>query len=113
MKESDEGVADETKGDFLINQQSHVEEPAKGVLFGNGYRLLPPEKREEQFTEKCRKTAEQQNISLIRTSDLFPLYQYLLIKDDKDFKSKCRKAIVDNFSGIVRFPEVPKPKKAK
>src|SRR5262249_27797174 len=34
-------------------QREEVKSPAKAVLFGNGYRLSPPECREVQFTDKC------------------------------------------------------------
>ena len=36
-----------------------VTEHAKGVLFGNGFRLTPPTEREEGFTEKCFSSARR------------------------------------------------------
>ncbi len=54
-------------------QRSEVSTPAIGILFGNGYRLTHPEKRKEQFTEKCITSAQKFNHILIRTSDFFML----------------------------------------
>src|SRR5262249_32197944 len=54
-------------------QRDEVTEHAKGVLFGNAYRLLEPATRAEFFTAKCRSGAKRARVALVRTPDLFPV----------------------------------------
>lgn len=93
-------------GEYLT--KDNVDEPAKGVLFGNGYRLLEPKSREIAFTDKCIKVSVQSNIALVKTSDLFPLVQYLNSNPDENFKKNCREVIFNTKGGIVIFPTIPK-----
>lgn len=51
-------------------EREEVEEPAKGVLFGNGYRLSPPEDRADQFTAKCVSASQQNSTALVSTSEV-------------------------------------------
>jgi len=87
-------------------QREKVTEPAIGILFGNGYRLIDPKKRKEQFTEKCIKNAARLNVILIRTSDLFEVVKYIKEKNDKKFAKKCREAILESRGKIVKFPKI-------
>ena len=82
---------------------SNSETPAKGVLFGNGFRLTDPNQRETQFTTKCINTAQSQNIALVATSDLFEVAKYLTENDNPDFAKKCREVLI-NDKGIIKFP---------
>ncbi|CBW25935.1 conserved hypothetical protein [Halobacteriovorax marinus SJ] len=91
-------------------ERDEVEVMAKGVLFGNAFRITTPEERGIQFTEKCLSGAKSKDIALINTSDLFLIYQYLSNKKDKAFAAKCRKAIL-NGKGLVSFPNIPNKKK--
>lgn len=93
-------------------EKEDVDEPPKGVLFGNGYRLKEPNKRNCEFTEKCIKTAKSQSIALIKTSDLFSIVQYLKNKNDQKFKKQCREAILNTVE-IIKFPEIPISSKKK
>lgn len=86
--------------------RDEVKEIAKGVLFGNAYRLLPPEVRNDFFTEKCITAAKRSNTALIRTTDLFHVSKYLSSIEDKEFAKICRKAILDTV-GVVLFPDTP------
>ena len=86
-------------------QREEVSNPAIGVLFGNGFRIVHPEKREEQFTEKCIKNAERVNAILVRTSDLFKVAKYIRESNDEKFAEKCREAISESRGKIVEFPE--------
>jgi hypothetical protein len=52
-------------------EREGVNEHAKGILFGNGFRFTPPNERGEQFTEKCLKNAQRLGTALVRTSDLY------------------------------------------
>lgn len=86
-------------------EREDVSNPAIGILFGNGFRTAHPEKREEQFTEKCIKNAERVSAILVRTSDLFKVAKYIRESDDEKFAKKCREAISKSRGKIVEFPE--------
>lgn len=86
--------------------REEVTMPAKGVLFGNGYRLKPPSERELQFTEKCIAAARSSLTALLSTSDLFVAVQYLSEQFDDEYAKLCRKAILDGV-GIVALPVPP------
>ena len=79
-----------------------------GVLFGNAARLKEIKEREEDFTKTCIDRAKHKNIILIKTSDLYPLVQYLRETDDEDFKKICRDTIHNSLGQIVQFPSIPK-----
>lgn len=87
-------------------EREEVEEPAKPVLFGNAYRLLPIKDRSEPFTSKCISASSTSNTALVFTPDLFMAVKYLKDNRDARFAIKCRKAIF-NTVGLVAFPEVP------
>lgn len=87
-------------------QREEVTFPAKGVLFGNGYRLTPPSKRSTQFTEKCITAATSQGTALVATSSLFEAVKYLSGQVDDEYASKCRMAILVGI-GLVELPETP------
>lgn len=80
---------------------------AKGVLFGNAYRLRDLSKRPDFFTEKCCTAATRGRVALVRTPDLFPITQYLEENADDAFATACRKAILETEGTIVRFPAIP------
>lgn len=86
-------------------EREDVEEPAKGLLFGNGFRLSPPEDRAEQFTRKSLTNASRLGSALIRTTDLYKISLHLLDHpQDEAFRTACRAAIEDTSGGIVEFP---------
>jgi hypothetical protein len=87
-------------------EREEVQEPAKPVLFGNAYRLLPLEERSAPFTTKCLSASATSSTALVFTPDLFKVVKYL--KDNKDarFATQCRKAIFGTV-GLVEFPVVP------
>ena len=87
-------------------EREEIDEPAKAVLFGNAYRLLPLDERSEPFTKKCLAAATTSSTALVFTPDLFTVAKYL--KDNKNvrFATKCRKAILSAV-GLVQFPAVP------
>lgn len=97
---------------LLINihedlQREEIEKPAVGILFGNGFRLVKPFEREEQFTTKCLNTAKSSNCILIRTSDLFYAARYIKESNNKDFAKNCRDVIKSSVGKIVQFPDLP------
>lgn len=87
-------------------EREEIDEPAKPVLFGNAYRLLPLEERPGPFTKKCLTASTTSSTALVFTPDLFEVAKYL--KDNKDarFATKCRKAIFSSV-GLVEFPAIP------
>lgn len=87
-------------------QREEVNQPAKGILFGNGYRLTKPSERETQFTDKCITSATSMSYGLVSTDQLYTAAQYLSGTSDDEFAHRCRVAMIE-MSGIVRFPDVP------
>lgn len=88
-------------------EREEVAEPAKPVLFGNAYRLLPINDRPEPFTSKCISASSTSNTALIFTPDLFEVVKYLKDNGNTNYAMKCRKAIL-NAVGLVKFPDPPK-----
>lgn len=87
-------------------QRDNVEEPAKGVLFGNGFRFTEPNRRAEQFTAKCLTNAKRLQTALVRTSDLYEAVIYALDHpDDETFRTACRSAIENTHGEVVIFPK--------
>lgn len=88
-------------------QREEVTEYAKGVLFGNAYRLMNPQEREEFFTTKCLSGARRSVVALIRTPNLFTVAQYLKQNPNPAFAQRCREAIVQTAGAVVQFPTPP------
>jgi hypothetical protein len=87
--------------------KENVSEYAKGVLFGNAYRLLPPNERSVFFTEKCIKGAERLKVALVRTPDMFSIARYLKETQDTNYAKQCRQAILVTKGRVVQFPRLP------
>jgi hypothetical protein len=87
-------------------QRDEVTSQAKGVLFGNGYRLQAVETREVAFTEKCNSAALTSSTALIATTELFKAAQYLSGKPDSDFAALCRDKMLSGV-GITTLPDPP------
>lgn len=90
-----------------------VDSMAKGVLFGNAYRLYPLTERGDFFTEKCLLAAKRSGCALVRTTDLFLVAQYLSGNPNAEFAKLCREAIVLTSGEIVSFPPIPAPEKGE
>lgn len=82
----------------------HVTKPAKGVLFGNAFRLTSPNEREYAFTAKCISAAEQSSTALVATVDLFKVVHSLTESPDPEYAKQCRFTLL-NSTGVVVFPE--------
>lgn len=79
---------------------------AKGVLFGNAYRLEDPDARpKEFFTKKCITAAQRSGTALVRTPDLYRAAIHLKYCPNDDFARACREAIFSANGTIVAFPE--------
>lgn len=87
-------------------EREEVDQHAKGLLFGNGFRLSVPSERAEQFTAKCLTNATRFGAALVRTADLYKVAVHLIDHpDDEYFKNACRAAIEDTVGGIVQLPD--------
>ena len=85
-----------------------VTDYAKGVLFGNAFRLLPLQDRGEFFTAKCVSAAKRAKAALVRTPDLFAPAKYLKENpDDVEYTKQCREAIFRANGEVVVFPPPP------
>lgn len=88
--------------------RDEVSEYAKGILFGNAYRLLPPAERSDFFTAKCISAAKRVGAALVRSPDLFAPARYLKENPtDSAYAKKCRDAIFATSGDIVKFPPPP------
>lgn len=88
--------------------REEVDDFAKGVLFGNAYRLTSVAEREEFFTTKCISAAKRAKIALVRTPDIFMPAKYLKqYPKDKKYAKQCRNAIFGTEGEIVIFPSLP------
>lgn len=88
--------------------RDEVTDYAKGVLFGNAYRLSPLATRNDFFTDKCVSAARRVRVALIRTPDLFSPVKYLKENSsDSEFAKRCREAIFHSEGEVVRFPSPP------
>lgn len=84
--------------------RDEVTSPAKGVLFGNAYRLLDLPQRADYFTEKCMTAAQRSGYALIRTPDLFFAVKHVIDTGDQNFARDCRLSIVNTAGDVVIFP---------
>lgn len=89
-------------------ERDEVDSAAKGVLFGNGFRLMAPPERSEQFTSKCIAAAVQNGTALVSTVDLFKVAKYLAENEDEEFARTCRRVMLEGTGELV-FPELPNP----
>ena len=87
-----------------------ITEPAKGVLFGNPFRLIEPDNREQPFTDKVHQAAKRTGTALVHMPDMFPLFKYLKCNSDPSLAKRILKAIVETEGEIVKFPDVPSMK---
>lgn len=88
-------------------ESEEVTEYAKGILFGNAFRLQELSGRDEFFTEKCISTAKRIKAALVRTPDLFFVARYAKESGDAEFSKKCVEAILAAEGTVVDFPSVP------
>jgi hypothetical protein len=84
-----------------------VGEYAKGVLFGNAFRLSELSERGAYFTDKCISGARRAGAALVRTPDLFFAAKYVRETGDTTYAQACREAIKSAEGVIVTFPPTP------
>jgi hypothetical protein len=84
-----------------------VSEYAKGVLFGNAFRLADLNERGAYFTDKCISGARRAGAALVRTPDLFFAAKYIRETGDSAYARACREAIKSTEGAVVTFPPIP------
>jgi hypothetical protein len=87
--------------------REEVTQYAKGILFGNAFRLLKLSDRGEYFTEKCVSSAKRIKAALVRTPDLFFAARYAKESGDVEFCRTCIDAILSAEGVVVSFPLAP------
>ena len=88
--------------------REEVTDYAKGVLFGNAFRLLPLTERGNFFTDKCISAAHRACAALVRTPDLFAPAKYLKENpSDTEYAGQCRESIFTSKGEVVIFPVPP------
>lgn len=87
-----------TLAEFSKYQEDCI--PDRGFLFGNGYRLMEPEKRELGFTEGAIKTAKTLNCVLIETKYLYEIAKAIQEGADEEYCKKIRDLILNAESGV-------------
>jgi hypothetical protein len=87
--------------------KSHVNDYAKGVLFGNPHRLTRPSERTDLFTDKAISAAKRSKFALVHAADLFPIIQYLKAMSDKEYAKAVRLRFANTKGEIVKFPPIP------
>ncbi len=86
-------------------QREEVTSTAKGVLFGNSFRLTPPtERSRDTFTEKCILAAKSNGTALVTTSQLFYAAQYLTMVGAPEYAAACRFVLLNGIGVISRPP---------
>jgi hypothetical protein len=79
---------------------------AKGVLFGNPYRLKKPDERDSPFTETVIRLSQKFDYALITTAELYNVAIYLLENPkDEEYKRACREAILSSAGFLSEFPK--------
>ena len=87
--------------------RDEVSGPAKGVLFGNAYRLKAPSERPgTHFTAKCMSAAKRNGTAMVRTCSLFEVARALADEPSAELAASCRKAILETAGAEVEFPQM-------
>ncbi|AXH10587.1 hypothetical protein CP960_06950 [Malaciobacter halophilus] len=77
---------------------------AKGVLFGNPFRLLHPNERKEFFSQKAIDSAKRTGIALVNTHELFEVVKYIKNTDNQDYAKLVRECFKSISGEIIKFP---------
>ena len=94
------------KGEYYDEPDINTEKPIKLVLSGNPMRLTKPDERNLDFTKACKDIAKNNQVSLVKTVDLFNVAAYVKDSKNEEFAKKCANAILQTEHGIVSFPAI-------
>ena len=87
-------------------ERDEVSTHAKGVLFGNSFRLIHPNERKEFFTQKALDSAKRTGIALVNTHEFFEVVKYLKNTNNQDYAKLVRECFKNTNGDIVKFPLV-------
>ena len=77
--------------DNVMDDEKQTQQPKKGILLGNSFRLKDPKERGEQFTQRAVDSGAGSHFCLMSTDTLFRLVCQVLEKpDDDQLKSEIR-----------------------
>lgn len=86
-------------------EREEVSEKAYDLLIGNPQRMIDPNLRTLDFTEKCQSAAKREQMGLIKTVDLFKVCRTISENENmQDYAKSCRDAIKSCLGGIIVFP---------
>lgn len=88
-------------------ERDEITEHAKGVLFGNPFRLIHPNERKEFFTQKALDSAKRTGIVLVNTHELFEIVKYLKQSKNKVYAKQVRESFKNTSGEILKFPPIP------
>jgi len=81
--------------DYVVDDERETQQPKKGILVGNGFRLKDPKERGEQFTQRAVDSGAGSHFCLMSTDTLFRLVCQVLEKpDDDQLKSQIRRQLL-------------------
>lgn len=92
-------------------ERDEVTQHAKGVLFGNPFRLIHPNMRKEFFTQKALDSAKRTGIALVNTHELFEIVKYIKQSKNKVYAKQVRECFRDTVGEIIKFPSIVKEDK--
>ena len=87
-------------------ERDEINEHAKGVLFGNPFRLIHPNMRKEFFTQKALDSAKRTGIVLVNTHELFEVVKYLKQSKNKVYAKQVRECFRNTSGEIIKFPTI-------
>ena len=87
--------------------KEHVNDFAKGVLFGNPQRLTHPQNRNDFFTTKALSAAKRTGIALVNTHELFSVVKYMKMSKNKAYAKQVRECFKKVHGEVVIFPKIP------
>ncbi|MDD4505210.1 MAG: hypothetical protein PHE60_02415 [Sulfurospirillaceae bacterium] len=88
-------------------ERDEINEHAKGVLFGNPFRLMHPNERKEFFTQKAIDSAKRSGIVLVNTHEFFEVVKYLKNTNDTQYARIIRECFKSSKGEIIKFPKIP------
>ena len=75
------------------------------LWIGNPQRMIDPNLRTLDFTEKCQSAAKREQMGLIKTVNLFKVCRTISENENmQDYAKSCRDAIKSCLGGIIVFP---------
>jgi len=82
----------------------HTGSYSQGILIGNHFRLIKPDKRKDPFTDKVLIVAKKKRFGLLTTPEIFNAVQRIFENpNDEAFKKQCRERILITEGSIIKL----------